>query len=154
MVCICGLTCLYFIITNIQFWVTLYLINIIGATESMAQTAFAIICVTAPTSGAIASGPVTKRVGGYESDNALRLALFLGMICGLIALPIPLSNNFFFICTALWFYLFIGGMLVPLITGVYLANVEQEYRTTASSMANIFYEAFGYSPAPFAYGLV
>jgi sugar phosphate permease len=36
MVCICGLTCLYFIITNIQFWVTLYFINIIGATESMA----------------------------------------------------------------------------------------------------------------------
>jgi hypothetical protein len=32
MMCICGLTCLYFIITNIQFWVTLYLINILGAT--------------------------------------------------------------------------------------------------------------------------
>ena len=34
MTSICGLTCLYFIITNIQYWVTLYLINNIGATES------------------------------------------------------------------------------------------------------------------------
>ena len=41
MAIICGLACLYFIITNIQYWVTLYLINNIGATESMAQTAFA-----------------------------------------------------------------------------------------------------------------
>ena len=34
MMCISGLTCLYFIITNIQYWVTLYLIDNIGATES------------------------------------------------------------------------------------------------------------------------
>ena len=154
MMCICGLTCLYFIITNIQYWVTLYLINIIGATESMAQTAFAIICVTAPTTGAVASGPITKWVGGYESPNALRLALFLSVLCGAIAFPLPLLDNFYLVCILLWLYLLVGGMLVPLATGTYLANVEEEYRTVASAMANIFYEAFGYAPAPYVYGIV
>jgi len=120
----------------------------------MAQTAFAIICVTAPTSGAVASGPITKYVGGYENNNALRLGLLLAIASGGIAFPLPFLNNFYLICIALWFYLFVGGMLVPLITGIYLANVEEEYRTTASSMANIFYEAFGFSPAPYIYGVV
>lgn len=120
----------------------------------MAQTAFAIICVTAPTSGAVSSGPATKYVGGYEHNNALRLGLFLAILCGAIAFPLPFLDNFYLICVDLWFYLYIGGMLVPLITGIYLANVEEEYRTTASSMANIFYEAFGYSPAPYLYGVV
>ena len=36
MVCIWGLTCLYFIITNIQYWVTLYFIDSLGASTSSA----------------------------------------------------------------------------------------------------------------------
>jgi len=102
----------------------------------------------------VASGPLTKYVGGYESRDALRLALFLAIVCGGIAFPLPFLNNFYYFSMVLWLYLFVGGMLVPLVTGTYLANVEEEYRTTASSMANIFYEAFGYSPAPYIYGVV
>jgi hypothetical protein len=154
MMCISGLTCLYFIITNIQYWVTLYLIDNIGATQSAAQTGFAIICVTAPTSGAVASGPATKAVGGYESNNALRLGLLLAVLSGAIAFPLPFLNDFFAFCACLWLYLFVGGMLVPLITGVYLANVEEADRTKASALANMLYEGLGYSPAPFVYGLV
>jgi len=120
----------------------------------MAQTAFAIICVTAPTSGAVASGPATKYVGGYESKNASRLGLLLAVLCGGVAFPLPFLNDFYLICIDLWFYLFMGGMIVPLMTGVYLANVEEEYRTTSSALACIFYEAFGYAPAPYIWGVV
>ena len=154
MVCICGLTCLYFIITNIQYWVTLYMIDTIKASTSSAQTAFAILCVTGPTAGAVASGPVTKYVGGYESKNALRLAMLLGIVAGVVAFPLALLDNFWLFCIDLWLYLFVGGMLVPLLTGTYLANVEEEYRTTASACGCIFYELFGYAPAPYIYGLV
>ena len=120
----------------------------------MAQTAFAIICVTAPTSGAVASGPLTKCAGGYESKNALKLGLGLAILCGAVAFPLPFLDNFYLICTDLWFYLFMGGMIVPLMTGCYLANVEEEYRTTASALANIFYFAFGCAPAPYIWGVV
>lgn len=43
---------------------------------------------------------------------------------------------------------------MPLLTGVFLASVEADYRTKASSMANIFYEAFGFAPAPYIWGAI
>jgi hypothetical protein len=86
----------------------------------MAQSAFAFVCVTAPTSGAIASGPITKYVGGYENPNAMKLALLIGIACGCIAMPLPYFDNFYIVILDLWIYLFMGGLLVPLITGVYL----------------------------------
>jgi len=78
------------------------------------------MCVTAPTTGAIASGPITKYAGGYESHNALKLALMIGIACGCIAFTIPQTTNFYIFILDLWIYLFFGGLLVPLITGVYL----------------------------------
>ena len=102
----------------------------------------------------MASGPITKRVGGYESKNALKLGLFLAILCGAVAFPLPFLNNFYFVVIDLWLYLFMGGMVVPLMTGIYLANVEEENRTTSSALANIFYELFGYAPAPYMWGVV
>jgi MFS family permease len=102
----------------------------------------------------VASGPATKYVGGYESNNALRLGLFLAFVSGGVAFPLPFLNDFYPVLMFLWLYLFVGGMLVPLVTGIYLANVEEENRTKASGLANIMYEALGYSPAPFIYGYV
>jgi len=115
---------------------------------------FAIICITSPTAGAASSGPIIAWVGGYEHKNGLRLVLFLSILSGIIAAPIPFLDNFYLIAINLWFYLYIGGLLVPLMTGIYLANVEVEYRTQSSSMANIFYEAFGFAPAPYIWGLI
>jgi MFS transporter, Spinster family, sphingosine-1-phosphate transporter len=93
-------------------------------------------------------------VGGYENKNSLRLGLFMAILSGIIAVPIPFIDNFYLLAVNLWFYLYIGGLLVPLMTGIYLANVEVEYRTKSASMANMFYEAFGFAPAPYIWGLV
>lgn len=130
------------------------MIDTIKTSTSSAQIAFAILCVTGPTAGAVASGPLTAYVGGYESKNALKLAMVMGIAAGVVAFPLALLNNFWLFCIDLWIYLFIGGVLVPLLTGTYLASVEIEYRTTASSLGCIFYELFGYAPAPYIYGLV
>jgi hypothetical protein len=154
MLCIISLTGLFYIITDIQYWITLYLINNIGVSEQQAQIGFAIICITSPTAGAASSGPITAYFGGYEHKNGLRLALFFAILSGVISIPIPFIDNFYLLAVNLWFYLYLGGILVPLMTGVYLANVEVEYRTKSSSMANIFYEAFGFAPAPYIYGWV
>jgi MFS transporter, Spinster family, sphingosine-1-phosphate transporter len=129
MMIVMSLTGLFYIITDIQYWITLYLINNIGVSQSKAQIGFAIICITSPTAGAASSGPLSAYVGGYEHKNALRLGLFLAILSGVIALPIPFIDNFYLIAVNLWFYLYIGGLLVPLMTGTFLANVEVEYRT-------------------------
>jgi hypothetical protein len=72
----------------------------------------------------------------------------------LLAVPMTLFDNFWYFAIDLWFFLFVGGITVPLLTGVFLANVEVDYRTKASSMANIFYELFGFAPAPYIWGAV
>jgi len=84
----------------------------------------------------------------------LRLGLFLVFLSGVIALPIPFIDDFTLIAINLWFYLFIGGLFLPLMTGIYLANVEVEYRTQSSSMANMIYEALGFAPAPYIWGYI
>jgi len=112
------------------------------------------VCATSPTAGAGVSGPLSAWVGGYEHRNALKLALVLMLFTGALAVPMALFDNFWYFAINLWFYLFFGGILVPLLTGVFLANVEVEYRTKASSMANIFYEAFGFAPAPYVWGAI
>jgi MFS transporter, Spinster family, sphingosine-1-phosphate transporter len=63
-------------------------------------------------------------------------------------------DNFYVLAVDLWFLLYVGGILVPLMTGIYLANVEVEYRTKSASMANMFYYVFGFAPAPYIWGLV
>ena len=73
---------------------------------------------------------------------------------GVLAIPMPMFDNFWYFAIDLWLTLFIGGIAVPLLTGVFLASVEVDYRTKASSMANIFYELFGFAPAPYIWGAI
>jgi hypothetical protein len=154
MMMVLSLTCLFYIITDIQYWMTLYIININKATLLQAQSAFAFVCITSPTAGAIASGYISDWVGGYGHKNAIKLCFYLAAISGIISIPLPWFDSFYAVIINLWIYLFIGGVGVPLLTGVYLEHVEIEYRTEASSLANVFYQAFGFAPAPFIWGAV
>ena len=77
----------------------------------------------------MASGPLSAYVGGYQSKDATKLALAVASICGVIALPMPFIDNIMFITVDLWMYLFFGGIAVPLMTGIFLANVDIEHRT-------------------------
>ena len=51
-----SLALVYFVSTNIQFWMTDYIVTVIGADKKNAYACFMIVCITAPTSGAICSG--------------------------------------------------------------------------------------------------
>jgi len=108
---------------------TLYLVDINGATILQAQSAFTFICVTSPTAGAIASGPISAWAGGYSSKGALKLTIFLALFSCIASLPMSWFDNYFAVIINLWIYLFTGGVCVPLITGIFLANIEMEYRT-------------------------
>ena len=70
------------------------------------------------------------------------------------ALPIPFMDNFYLVCLMIWCLLFVGGFVLPPITGMMINSVEEKYRTSANSIANMIYNLFGYLPGPFIYGLV
>ena len=110
--------------------------------------------MTSPTAGAIASGPISAWAGGYNCKSAIKLTLFLALFSCMSSIPMSWFNNFYAVVINLWLYLFIGGICVPLLTGIFLAHVEIEFRTQSSAMANMFYQAFGFAPAPFIWGAI
>jgi len=87
------------------------------------------VCVTSPTAGAIASGPISAWAGGYQSKGAIKLSLFLAVFSCITSLPMSWFASFYAVIINLWIYLFTGGICVPLLTGIFLAHVEIEYRT-------------------------
>lgn len=64
--CISGL---YFIVTGIQYWVTQYMIDVLGATAELAMIYFVVLCFTGPIIGCIVGGLATAWVGGYNSSK-------------------------------------------------------------------------------------
>ena len=53
-----------------------------------------------------------------------------------------------------WLLLFIGGMSMPNLMGIMLSVVEDHEKTTALSVACFVFNAIGFIPAPFLYGVV
>jgi len=50
--------------------------------------------------------------------------------------------------------LFFGGLTVPVLVGYMLNTVPKSLQTEANSVANLFYNLFGFFPAPSIYGVV
>ena len=44
--------------------------------------------------------------------------------------------------------------MLPGMTGIMLSTVDSQFKTSANSMANLFYNLLGYLPAPTVYGLI
>lgn len=69
----CGLvgtmSGLYFVVTGIQYWITAYMMNVLGANAELAALYFVILCFTGPIMGVIAGGIFTQCVGGYNSTK-------------------------------------------------------------------------------------
>jgi Na+/melibiose symporter-like transporter len=62
-----ALSLLWFVITDIQFWISNYYENVLGVSQQRVAIAFSVVCIFCPTSGAVVSGMICARCGGYES---------------------------------------------------------------------------------------
>jgi MFS family permease len=111
--------------------------------------------ITGPTVGVLVGGFMTTTcVGGYTNKKALTLCFFISLFACLSALPIPWINSLVGVVICLWLLLFFGGFIMPNLTGILLNSVPPKERAIANSVANFFYNLFGYLPAPFLYGLI
>lgn len=70
------------------------------------------------------------------------------------AFPIPFLDNFYVIASLFWGLLFFGGFILPPATGIMIQSVGIFQRSQANSIANLFYNLFGYLPAPVLYGTI
>lgn len=69
----CGLvgtmSGLYFIVTGLQYWMSAYMTNVMGATPELAAIYYVALSFTGPIVGVIVGGIVTQCVGGYNSTK-------------------------------------------------------------------------------------
>lgn len=92
--------------------------------------------------------------GGYTNKTSQKILVLMGYLACACAFPIPFLNNFYVISVLFWLLLFFGGFILPPATGIMISSVGIFQRSQANSIANLFYNLFGYLPAPVLYGTI
>lgn len=123
-----GLCSMYFIVAGIQFWMTSYLIDILGNNPIEVVIIFSTVSITAPLAGVIVGGTFADRYGGYKGKNtlkALKLCLAFGVVAFVFSFPIGFLYGFVYITVLLWTFLFFGAAIVPVGTGIMVSSVRK-----------------------------
>ena len=86
-------SCLFFMISGIQFWVTDYMRVVLHMPDELAFTAYTFSSLTAPVTGVIVGGAITHCVGGYSHPNAMRMLTWVSLVGVCLALPLPFLDS-------------------------------------------------------------
>lgn len=138
---------MFFIVTNIQFWMSDYMELIFDADPKLVKKIFMFVCLTSPTLGAVCVSCVPTNWDRYWT------CLGVGLLAAFAGIQIPITTNFWYAATMVWIYLFFGGIMLPLLTLCILGVVEPELRPRAQALANVSYNGLGYMPATMIYGI-
>ena len=149
-----GISCLLFVVTGIQFWITDYMQEVMNISPSSAYIIFSVVCITGPVLGVLLGGFFIQYLGGYTDKRAL-VACFkiagLAACCGII---LPILNIVWLFVILMWLLLFFGGSVTPGLTGIMLSSIPENSKEIGNSLTQLCYNLIGYLPSPFLYGLV
>jgi len=157
-----GLSCLFFVVTGIQFWVTQFLVEIIGAAKTTVVPVFGVTAITAPLLGVAFGGWFIDRSGGYKGAEGMAHTLKCCSSFGFVAASAAVGCTFVgrssfglplavgCIATTLFF----GGAIIPAATGVLINSVPPDLRRLAPAGSMFVYQVFGYASAPLFSALV
>ncbi|KAG7398904.1 hypothetical protein PHYBOEH_010122 [Phytophthora boehmeriae] len=153
-----GLTTVYFVVTGVQYWSTIFMIKSLHASKYLVNGLFVVVSGTGPILGVFFGGWIIDRYGGYIGVEQRAKALGICMILGLIAFSISAVTTFFddvYITSGfLWLLLFFGGAILPACTGIFISVVPAEHRALASSFSVMVFNLFGYALSPYLTGLI
>jgi MFS transporter, Spinster family, sphingosine-1-phosphate transporter len=155
-----ALSGLYFIVTGIQFWATIYMVEKVGADPLTVKTGFVLTSITGPLIGVFFGGWLIDRLGGYKDDSgqsgvvALKVCSYLGAGAVLFACISAFTLDFWVVLVSIWLVLFFGGAILPALTGIIINAVGEECKNMASSFSMFMYNIVGYAMAPFLSGVV
>ncbi|KAG1691375.1 hypothetical protein DVH05_027037 [Phytophthora capsici] len=153
-----GLTTVYFVVTGVQYWSTIFMIKSLHASKYLVNALFVVVSGTGPILGVFFGGWLIDRYGGYIGVEQRAKALGICMILGLTAFCISAVTTFFddIYMTAgfLWLLLFFGGAILPACTGIFISVVPAEHRALASSFSVMVFNLFGYALSPYLTGLI
>ena len=147
------LTCIFLVISGIQFWITDYVVSVLQRSQKEAFIIYIIVGALGPIHGVAVSGFVFDRIGGYHGRNTPLVFTSFLVAAGLFAACAVLTVRAYLVSLCLMLQLFCGGITVPVVTGYMLAQLPPRLRTVGNSLAALFYNLLGFFPAPSIYGL-
>lgn len=121
MAALLTLTCIYLVISGIQFWITDYIVTVLECSQKVAFILFILIGGLGPISGVACSGLIFDRIGGYHGRNTPLVFLTFLVIAAGFAFVSILSVRVGLVSLCIMLQLFFGGVTVPVITGYMLA---------------------------------
>jgi len=65
-----ALTGLFYVVTGIQYWLPVYIQNVLDVPAHEANVFFVIVSLSAPIGGVIVGGIITSAYGGYNTEKA------------------------------------------------------------------------------------
>eukprot|EP00743_Colponemidia_sp_Colp-15_P005798 GILK01006233.1.p1 GENE.GILK01006233.1~~GILK01006233.1.p1 ORF type:complete len:526 (-),score=55.22 GILK01006233.1:108-1685(-) len=152
-----ALCALYFVVTGIQYWITKYMITVLGADRLLVILSFAITCITAPSVGVFVGGALTDRFGGYKGDNlstAVKICMCFALFAVVFSFPIGFAGTMVFVIILIWMLLFFGASIMPTATGIVISAVPADMRSFSSAISMMTYNLLGYFLAPVLSGAI
>ncbi|RLN97187.1 hypothetical protein BBJ28_00007134 [Nothophytophthora sp. Chile5] len=153
-----GLTTVYFVVTGVQYWSTIFMIKSLHASKYVVNGLFVVVSGTGPILGVFFGGWLIDRYGGYigveQRAKALGICMSLGITAFCISSVTTFFNDVYVTAGFLWLLLFFGGAILPACTGIFISVVPAEHRALASSFSVMIFNLFGYSLSPYLTGLI
>lgn len=154
---VAALCVLYFIVTALQTFITVYLrAPPFNAEMATIVAGFGTTVVTAPVFGVIGGGLLVDKLGGYHRSWLVPTKVMLGwgVACAVFSVItiFAATTATFLLCT--WILMFCGGAIVPVATGLIMASVDEDERSLASSLSVVMFNLFGYFLGPIVCGAV
>ena len=150
-----SLSTLIYIITGVQYWVSDYLESVLGVLSPKDRLfLFTLACFTAPVMGVLLGPLIQDKFCQTNMQKSLIFCSILGFLASVFSIPAPITLNLFYFIVLMWFILFFGGGIVPILTSIIINSVPKNLITSANSLTNFMTNALGYLPSPYIYGIL
>ena len=149
-----GISCMYFVVTGIQFWISDYMQEIMLIPPKKVYIIYFSVCISAPTLGVLLGGLFIQYLGGYNNNKSLDVCFKITILALISAFFLPLTNYILVFVFFMWLLLFFGGSITPGLTGIVISSIPNNVKEVGNSFTQFCYYLIGFLPSPFLYGLI
>lgn len=148
-----GLSSMIFVANGIQYWVSLYMLEVLNAGKLEVTLGFVLISTTAPIAGVLFGGIVSDYYGGYKGDNvnlAMKQGLVFAFLAFLAAGPAGFVRNVPWDFLFLWLLIFFGACVMPSAMGITVDSLPKELQSSGSALTQFLFNFGGFFLSPLA----
>jgi len=153
--CSIGLSCLFFVMTAVQFWASKFFEKVFHRPNVEVATTFIVVASSAPVAGVLLGGVLVDRLTGDEPRALARMVLIWSVIAvsaGIGSASMPTTNEewlevgYWAEVSLVWLLLFFGAMMLPPVMRLmFHAIPESEMKALANALNTLLSNVLGYA---------